>query len=74
MNFTVEETNIIAIYKADTAAATVANINAALPFMDGDMRAIAVQGAAKLAMLPEPEFSALTFTPADEADGSDEYD
>lgn len=75
MDFTVEETNLIAIYRADTAAATIARIAAALPFMDGDMRTLAGQSAAKLAMLLEPEFMTLTFTPADETDAEGgEYD
>jgi len=69
MNFTVEETNLVAIYKANTRAATLARIADALPYMDEDMRTIAEQGAAKLAALTEPEYAALTFAPADETDG-----
>jgi hypothetical protein len=67
-HFTVEETNLIAIYKEETAAATLARIAAALPDMDADMRAIAESASRKLAGLTEPEFAALSFTPADEAD------
>ena len=69
LNFTVEEINLIAIYKADTAAATLARIAAALPDMDEDIRAIAGQGAAKISALTESEFSALSFAPADEDEG-----
>jgi hypothetical protein len=70
MKFTVEETNLIAIYKADTAAKTLARIDTALPDLeDEDIITIAEGAARKLAMLTEPEFSALSFTPADEDEG-----
>lgn len=70
INFTVEETNLIAIYKADTAAATLDNITAALPEMyDEDIITIAESASRKLGELTEPEFSALSFVPADETDG-----
>jgi len=70
MNFTVEETNLIAIYKEDTAAATLAQIAAALPeIYDEDIITIAESASRKLAALTEPEYSALTFAPADETDG-----
>jgi hypothetical protein len=67
--FTVEETNLIAIYKATTAAATLARIAAALPDMDAEFLPIAEGASLKLAALTEPEFSALTFPLADETDG-----
>ena len=68
--FTVEETNLIAIYKADTSAATLARIAADLPDMeDEDIIKIAESASLKLATLTEPEFSALSFVPADETDG-----
>jgi len=70
MNFTVEETNIIAIYKEDTAAATLARIAAVLPELyDEDIISIAESASRKLAALTEPEYSALSFSPADETDG-----
>ena len=70
MNFTVEETNLIAIYKADTAAATLVQIAAALPELyDEDIITIAESASRKLAALTESEYSALTFAPADETDG-----
>jgi len=70
MNFTVEETNLIAIYKEDTLAATLAQIAAALPELyDEDIITIAESASRKLAALTEPEYSALTFAPADETDG-----
>jgi hypothetical protein len=70
LSFTVEETNLIAIYKADTAAATLARIAATLPEMyDEDIITIAESANRKLAALTEPKFSALSFAPADETDG-----
>jgi hypothetical protein len=68
MNFTVEEINLVAIYKADTLAATLARIADALPYMDGEMQSIAEGATRKLTLLTEPEFSALSFTPADDTD------
>ena len=40
--FTVEETNLLSIYAEDSKRALLENINAALPFMDADMRELAV--------------------------------
>jgi len=69
MDFTVEEINLVAIYIADTKAATLAGIAAALPDMDGDIRTIAESASRKLAALTETDFSALSFVPAEETDG-----
>ena len=69
MNFTVEETNLIAIYKASAKDKTLARIADAIPRMDDDMRIIAEGAIRKLNTLTEPEFSLLSFMPADETDG-----
>jgi len=69
LNFTVEETNLIAIYKEGTAAATLARIAARIHDMDADMYSIAMSASMKLSTLTEPEFSALSFAPADEGEG-----
>jgi len=69
INFTVEETNLIAMYKADTRTATLMQIAAAFSNMESDIQAIAESASRKLAALTEPEYSALTFTPDDEMDG-----
>ena len=69
INFTVEETNLIAIYKADRRTATLMQIAAAFPDMESDIQAIAESASRKLAALAEPEYSKLIFTPADEMDG-----
>ncbi len=69
MNFTVEETNMIAIYKEKTQRATLFNIAGAYPDMDRDMRLIAESAYNKLAELNGPDFDALTFALADETGG-----
>ena len=67
MNFTVEEINLVSIYKANTAAATIDNISAVFSdISDKDIITIAENASRKLSALTEPEFSALSFTPADE--------
>jgi hypothetical protein len=63
MNFTVEETNLIAIYKADSLADTVAKIEEAQSdIFDEDIIAIAESATRKLFTLSESEFSAISFT------------
>ena len=72
ITFTVEEINIIAIYKADTVTATIANIAAVLDdVLDEDIITIAETSCYKLAALSDTEFSALSFIPADEYEGEE---
>ena len=69
LNFTVEEINLISIYGADTIAATIANIDEAMPdILDEDIVTIAESASRKLAALTEPEYAALIFVPADETE------
>ena len=68
LNFTVEETNLIAIYRAGTQAETLARIDTALPDMEDDIRTIAESAYRKLIALTEPEFTILSFTPAEDTD------
>ena len=69
MDFTVEEINLIAVYIADTKAATVSDILAALPCMDRDMLPIAVSAGRKLSALTEGEFAVMQFVPATDEGG-----
>jgi len=69
LNFTAEESALIAIYHDVTRTATLARITGALPHMDAGMRVIAENAARKLAALGDPEFTALSFTPADDTEG-----
>ena len=73
IKFTVEEINLIAIYRADTLTATLAMIDEALPdIYDEDIISIAESASRKLSMLTEPEFAALFFIPADETESEPE--
>ena len=69
MNFTTEEINIIAIYKADTLAATLVGLDEALTnLLDEDMINIAETARHKLAMLNDLDYTDISFIPADETD------
>ena len=41
--FTVEETNLISIYIADTRRELIGEMSGALPYMDGEMRELALR-------------------------------
>jgi len=70
LNFTVEETNLIAVYKTHSLEKTIARIEDALPdLFDEDIITIAESASRKLSALTEPEFAALSFAPADEDEG-----
>ena len=64
--FTVEETNLLSIYYKDSKRALIGNINAALPFMDADMRELAERTLAKVDALSEVEYAGLAVYAADE--------
>ena len=64
--FTVEETNLLSIYAEDSKRALLENINAALPFMDADMRELAKRTLSKVDALTEAEFAELPIYAADE--------
>jgi hypothetical protein len=68
-DFTVEETSLIAMYKADTKAATLARIADALPDMGADFIPIAESASRKLRAMSDNDFDAALFTLADETDG-----
>lgn len=64
---TVEETNLLSIYNAGSKRELIENVNAALPFMDGEMRELAVRALAKIDGLTEAEYAGLPLYAADEA-------
>lgn len=64
--FTVEETNLISVYYENRKRALIENINAALPFMDADMRELATRTLAKVDALSEAEYAELAVYAADE--------
>ena len=65
-NFTVEETNLLSIYMADSREGLILAMNAALPFMEGEMRDFAARTLAKVGRMTEAEFAGLAVYPADE--------
>ena len=66
IRLTVEETNLLSIYNEGGKRGLMENINAALPFMDEDMRELAKRTLAKIAPLTENEYAELAIFAADE--------
>lgn len=64
--FTVEETNLLSIYADSSKRALFENINAALPYMDADMRELAGRTMQKVDALTEEEYAELAVYAADE--------
>ena len=64
--FTVEETNLISIYADSSKRELIENINAALPYMDADMRELAGRTTQKIDALTEAEYAELAAYAADE--------
>ena len=65
-NFTVEEINLLSIYMTGSKEGLILAMNAALPFMDGEMRDFAARTLAKVECMTEAEFAGLAVYPADE--------
>ena len=66
IRFTVEETNLLSIYAENSKRALLENINAALPYMDADMRELAGRTMQKVDALTEEEYTGLAVYAADE--------
>ena len=64
--FTVEETNLISIYIADTRRELSEEMTGALPYMDGEMRELALRTLAKLRAMSDADFAVLAVSAADE--------
>lgn len=64
--FTVEETNLISIYIADTRRELIGEMTGALPYMDGEMRELALRTLTKLRAMNDADFAALAVSAADE--------
>ena len=58
-NFTVEETNLLNIYMTGSKEGLIVAMNAALPFMDGEMRDFAARTIAKVVHMTEAECAGL---------------
>lgn len=63
---TVEETNLLSIYKTGSRQGLIVAMKAALPFMDGDMRDFAARTLSKVEAMTEAEFAGLSLDPAEE--------
>ena len=61
MHFTVEEENLICMYHNADRRRTIGKITAALPDMDGDMRALARQTITKLEAMTDADFDGQKF-------------
>ena len=66
IRLSVEETNLLSIYADENKRALIENINAALPYMDADMRELAQRTMQKVDALTEEEFAELSVYAADE--------
>ena len=64
--FTVEEMNLLAIYKGESKEEVTEKIAFALSFMDSDMRELAKRTVKKVNSLSDQEFATLSIDPADE--------
>ena len=65
-NFTIEEINLLSIYNEGGKQGFAENINAALPYMDEDMRELAKRTFSKVETLSEEEYTELAALAADE--------
>ena len=61
-----EETNLLSIYKTGSRQGLIVAMNAALPFIDGEMRGFAARTLAKVERMSEAEFAELPIYAADE--------
>ena len=66
IRLTVEETNLLSIYNESGKRGLIENINAALPFMDEDMRELAKRTLSKVDALTEEEYAELAIYAAEE--------
>ena len=66
IRLSVEETNLLSIYADSSKQALLENINAALPYMDADMRELAQRTMQKMDALTEEEYAELAVYAADE--------
>ena len=66
MNFSVEEENLICMCHTSDRRRTMARMLAALPDMDGDMRALAQQTLSKLECMTDADYDSQKFHFTDE--------
>lgn len=66
IRLTVEETNLLSIYHEGSKAQLAENINAALPYMDEDMKQFAQRTLSRVDALTEEEYAELAIYAAEE--------
>lgn len=66
MHFTVEEENLICMYHNADRRRTISRLTAALPEMDGDMRALSQQTLSKLERMTDADYDGQKFHFTDE--------
>jgi len=66
IKLTVEEENLLSIYKTDSKRELIESVNAALPFMDGDMQGLATRALRKIDALTEAEYAELAVFAAED--------
>lgn len=66
IKLTVEEENLLSIYKTGSKRELIESVNAALPFMDGDMQELAVRALRKIDTLTEAEYAELAVFAAED--------
>ena len=66
IRLTFEEENLLSIYKTGSKRKLIENVNAALPFMNEDMRGLAVRALQKIDALTEAEYAELAVFAADD--------
>lgn len=66
IRLTVEEENLLSIYNTGSKRELIENVNAALPFMDGDMRELAIRALQKIDALTEVEYAGLAISAAED--------
>lgn len=66
IRLTVEEENLLSIYSTGSKRELFERVNAALPFMDGDMQELAVCALQKIDPLTEAEFAEIAVFAAED--------
>jgi len=66
IKLTVEEENLLSIYKTGSKRELIESVNAALPFMDGDMQDLAVRTLRKIDTLTEAEYAGIAVFAAED--------
>lgn len=66
IRLTVEEENLLNIYNTGSKRELIESVNAALPFMDGDMQGLAVRALQKIDALTEAEYAGLAISAAED--------